>query len=633
MPRIYKALTIILAFTGCIGLITTGELNPLMIVAGTAIIPGYIRFWKDKPALTKLAVGSLSISVLLVFILDSLLISGEIFIAVAHLTIIFQALKSYDIKEPWDHLQVYFMSLLQLIIASELTQSGIFGIIFIVFLITLVAAMVISHFTKEGTLKKIKLKAPVTAITVITLIVTVVFFIAAPRLQGGFGGKHYKKSVKTSGFSNNVSFGSFGEIKLNHEIIMRAEMSKNLPFSIYWRGVMLNYFDGISWQNTFKKRYRIYRDKDIFELVKIPEEKILTQKIFVEPLDSDVIFGIGTISRIEMETRVLFADYGGGVYTHDKSYKRLNYVIYSTLEEQTATEQTYDYLNLPSELIRTADFARRITRGINKTIDKAVKIENYLKANYRYSLKTPPPPEDMNPIEDFLFNTKQGYCEHYATSMALMLRALGIPSRIVTGFLNGEKNEYGNYIIVRQSDAHSWVEAVIDGKWKRFDPTPPAPPTTTPSAYSLFLDSLRMKWYSYVVSFSSADQKQLFSNFSLRFSKLKAIPKITGLNIRKLLVIILITAGAAFFFFVIKRVKRTKYSFITQEYLKFKKFLKRKGAKINQSSTPSDILKEASRLGIGHNVSEFISLYQIVRFGKKELNNEEKNKYKNLILY
>ena len=101
MPQIYKILTAVLAFTGCGGLVMTGELNPLMLISGIGLIPGYIRFWKDMPNLSRWTIGGLSIATLFLFVIDTLVITGDMFIAVAHLTIVFQAIKSFDLKEPW----------------------------------------------------------------------------------------------------------------------------------------------------------------------------------------------------------------------------------------------------------------------------------------------------------------------------------------------------------------------------------------------------------------------------------------------------------------------------------------------------------------------------------------------------
>ncbi len=631
MPQIYKILTAVLAFTGCAGLVITGQLNPVMFISGIVLIIGYIRFWKGMPPLSKWTISGLSITALFLFAFDALIMTGDMFIAVAHLTIVFQALKSVDLKEPWDHLQVYFMSLLQLIIASELTRSAAFGIIFVVFLIALVTAMVISHFLKEGTIKKVRLRVPVIAISILTLIITGMFFISAPRVKGGLWGKSRAKSIKTVGFSEKVDFGSFGEVKLDLTIVMRVELIKEPMAPLYWRGMTLDYFDGISWRDTLKGKTRLRKEGNMFVLMPFSPDKAIIQRIFLEPLDSDVIFGLGTIAGIEIDSRAMLADYAGAIFMAEKFSRRLTYTVYSVMEEPFASRYISDYLQLPDDSKKIAELAAEVTKGVNTENEKALKIEKYLKTNYRYSLKTSPPVQGINPIEDFLFNSKQGYCEHYATAMVLMLRTIGIPSRVVTGFINGERNKYGDYIIVRQSDAHSWVEAVVNGKWKRFDPTPPAPSPVVPSLFSLYLDSLRLKWYRYVVNFSSSDQKALIQYISMPFVKIPDMPQIKAYGARTLFYSLIVITGIMVIIFLLKRFRIYRYGFVTAKYLKFRNSLKRKGASITISSTPSDIMREAIRLGMGPEVAEFIRLYERARFGGKELNDAEKTSYKSIV--
>ena len=630
MPRIYKALTALLAVTGCAGLFMTGPLNPVMLIPALGLIPGYIRLWKDMPPAQKWIVSSLSVSALFLFAFDALIITRDLFIAVAHLTIVFQAIKSFDLKEPWDHLQVYFMSLLQLIIASELTRSIVFGAVFIIFLIALVTAMVISHFLKEGTFRKIKLKMPVTVISILTLLTTGMFFISAPRVKGGIVGKSRVTGIKTAGFSEKVDFGSFGEVKLDSTIVMRVEMPEKAPAQLYWRGMTLDYFDGTSWLDTIKKRDRVSKYENIFVILPASLDNAIVQKIFIEPIDSDVIFGLGSIAGIEIDLRSMFTDSAGAVFAPEKSPKRLAYTAYSVLEESAASDNISDYLQFPSKLEKIGKFTGEITKNSKTDIEKASKIENYLKTNYKYSLKTSPPAAGINPIENFLFNSKTGYCEHYATAMALMLRHAGIPSRIVTGFAGGEKNKYGGYIIVRQSDAHSWVEAVIDGKWKRFDPTPPAPQFEMPSLISLYIDSLRLKWYRYVVNFGSSDQKNLISYISMPFVKIPKMPEIRIDGLKAVFYIFVIAGFIAITIFLLSRIKIRRYGFVTADYLRFRRYLKRKGAKITASSTPSDIAEEASKLGMAEKAFEFIRLYETARFGGKELSSDQKERYKSM---
>lgn len=632
MPQIYKTLTAAIALISCASLILTKELSPLIIFPLIFLAIGHYRSLKNKTTIHKKLLGVLSFSTFLFFILDSFMLTEDLLIAVAHLTILYQSIKSFDLKEPWDHLQISFMSLLQIIILSELTISGIFGVIFVIFLIALVSSIVIAHFIKEKIIEKTNLARPVITISILVLFMTGVFFVVTPRIKIGFGSKKIRKTHQISGFSEKVDFGVFGEVKLDYTVVMRVEPENPLRQPFYWRGAMLDYFDGISWKNTFKDKKRIYRDRATNKFLimeRIPDNNFIKQKVFLEPMSTDVIFGLGNITSIEAESRLLLTDSSGTVYNPDTFYRKLNYTAHSTLEELKAYN-IGSYIQLPTGMQRIEKLAKDITQGLKNKSEKAEKIENYLKTNYSYSLKTEQPQEGVSPIEDFLFRTKTGYCEHYATSMVLMLRSINIPARIVTGFINGEQNEYGGYITVRQSDAHSWVEAIIENKWKLFDPTPPAPPVSVPSKLSLFLDSIRMQWYRYVVNYSYQDQQRLMEYISMPAAK---IPDLRNIKIsgNKIMPAVIIITAAAALVFLVKMIKIRKYDYITACYLKFRRHLKHKGAHLNASSTPADCLREIVRLGIEEHAEEFVKLYESAKFGSKKMSREEKKRYKDFI--
>ncbi len=120
------------------------------------------------------------------------------------------------------------------------------------------------------------------------------------------------------------------------------------------------------------------------------------------------------------------------------------------------------------------------------------------------------------PLEDFLFYGREGHCEYFATAMAVLLRAAGIPTRVVNGFIGGDWNEFGEFFLIRQSDAHSWVEVFFPTYgWVIFDPTPPsigaAAPRGRESFFFSYLDYLRYRWNRYVVDFNQIDQIRLIN--------------------------------------------------------------------------------------------------------------------------
>jgi hypothetical protein len=171
------------------------------------------------------------------------------------------------------------------------------------------------------------------------------------------------------------------------------------------------------------------------------------------------------------------------------------------------------YLQRPPDDQRIVGLAGEVTQNTLTVYEKAKAIEAHLRTGYRYSLDVKST-SGRSPIDDFLFGQKTGYCEHFATAMVLMLRSLEIPSRLVTGFLRGEWNEYGGYYIVRQRDAHAWVEVYFpESGWVTFDPTPPSLPDIMgwTMAVSHYLDSLRIRWERYIINYSSLDQVMALS--------------------------------------------------------------------------------------------------------------------------
>lgn len=639
MLQAYKILTAILACTGCIGLVISGEISLFMSITGAGLIPGYYRFFKGMPPAPQWVIGGCSVLALMVFFLDSTVISGDYFIGVAHLTITFQAIKSFDLKEPWDHLQVYFMALLQLIIASEILYSVTFGFLFVLFLVLFVTAIVFAHFIKEGATSRVDLRKPILSISLLTLIVTVVFFISIPRISEGIWSKGHVKKIKSVGFSEKVHLGSFGAFKLDPTVIMRVEMDPVIKGPYYWRGMTLDYFDGTSWISTLMKTRRVVDETDGVFLVQPSSDGTVAQQIMLEPIDSNIIFGLNRVVSIKGTFRRLEKDPATSLFVWKKRSKRIQYTVRSDVDETIPVKSIEirgweRYMQIPDPLrgkIGTLTGTILKAGGTEHLSDlqKSKAIESYLKNNYHYSLYLEKPDEKNNPIIYFLFQSKTGFCEHYATAMTLMLRSAGIPARVVTGFLGGEMNTYGDYIIVRQSNAHSWVEAVIGGSWRRFDPTPSVL-AQSPSTFALYMDMLGLMWNRYIIAYSLSDQKEIVKAVSMPLM----MPGTADFKLERftrIFIVILLIATVVAIYFLLKRIQLKRYGFVTGNYIKLQKILKTKGIAIKQSSTPSEVRKEAVRLGMDESVIDFIKLYEEYRFGEKGIEREGRVRYQRLI--
>ena len=615
MPGIYKLFTAIVALIGNISLIATGEVRPVFSLMGAGLLWGYYRSLKGYGTIPKWALGSLSLSTFIVFLLN-FYASGDIFLSVAEMTLMFQALKSFDIKEPWDPMQVFFMSLLQLLMASELTNALYFGIVFLVFLVFIVVSISLGHFVREGQKVFGPYVKPVVLITMLTIVITGVFFVVTPRLRSGLWGKSFLKGIKTAGFSEKVDFGSFGEVKRDETVVMWVIVRPDMEEPVYLRGMTFDYFDGTAWYDKIKDFRRIYKVSDEFDM-KVPAGvKKFESEIYLEPMDSDVIFTFKKPYRIESEGFYMRRDNADSFYMKGKISKRFFYRVFSFEDSFYDNAYIHSYLQLPAGISNVKKLAGDITFKASGDFGKAKSIKDYLAENYSYSLFTEKPEGGANAIEHFLFNSKSGYCEHFATAMALMLRSAGIPARLVTGFLTSRKNDFGDYYLVRQSDSHSWVEAFISDRWVTFDPTPPVLASGNVSLF-LVLDMINMNWNRYVVGFSSYDQRYMTVHIS---NYTKGVLKLPGLPYMK---IVLLT-GVLIIFYAVYKIRHKGISFaaprvVSSEYVRFRKKVSRYGGRVSPASTSDDVLKEAMKTGrFNQNaIKKFIDTYRFLRFSGK----------------
>ena len=184
------------------------------------------------------------------------------------------------------------------------------------------------------------------------------------------------------------------------------------------------------------------------------------------------------------------------------------------------------YLQLPPLSEDFHALARQLPGRSEDPLETAASVETFLEREYRYSLRTPSRGRS-DPVEDFLLDARAGHCEFFATAMIMLTRARGIPSRLVTGFRRGKRNEYGDFEVVRKSDAHAWVEVFNERLgWVAYDPTPSAPASARSMAFDVFLesiDSLRMLWDIYVVAFDYERQRDVWTRVGEGFRRL-AVP-------------------------------------------------------------------------------------------------------------
>jgi transglutaminase-like putative cysteine protease len=175
------------------------------------------------------------------------------------------------------------------------------------------------------------------------------------------------------------------------------------------------------------------------------------------------------------------------------------------------------YLQLPRVDPRIVDLARRVAGPAESNYARARAIESFLKDSYGYTLELPGV-EATDPLAYFLFERKKGHCEYFASSMTVMLRTMGIPARVVNGFRGGEYNDLTGSYIVRERDAHSWVEAYFpEFGWVAFDPTPAGPAVTSVVGWKrlgLYLDAASEMWREWIINYDFSHQVRLSNEIS-----------------------------------------------------------------------------------------------------------------------
>jgi len=349
---------------------------------------------------------------------------------------------------------------------------------------------------------------------VVSALVSFVFafgvFFALPRWTLGYIKGSPALAVQTTGFSKDVTITP-GEVQQDNTVVMRVEPRKGgprLPMPAYISGMRYTTFSGRQWLVASGRPESLYASSGIDSFVVSEQQPDTLTTVYLEPTGTDVIFGLEHITGVRGQFQYLRRDAEGSLFTDAPYYKTIRYDI-SSLDRDTvpvdsdmARRQVLldRYLQVPELSRAFKDVAARVVQGLTVR-DKARATREYLLGNYDYSLNP-----TATSVEDFVVNGRTGYCEHFATSMVLLLRAEGVHARLVSGFVATEWNNASGYLIIRAKDAHTWVEVLDGSLWVRYDPTPSS--FQQVSLIMNVLDNVRMAWYRNVVTYDLARQVQ-----------------------------------------------------------------------------------------------------------------------------
>jgi hypothetical protein len=359
---------------------------------------------------------------------------------------------------------------------------------------------------------------------VVSALVSFVFafgvFFALPRWTLGYIKGSPALATQTTGFSKDVTITP-GEVQQDNTVVMRVDPGKGgsrLPLPAYISGMRYTTFSGKQWLVAAGHLESLYASSGIDSFVVSDQQPDTLTTVYLEPTGTDVVFGLEHITGLRGQFQYLRRDAEGNLFTDATYYKTIRYDV-SSLDQDTVPVDSLvarrpalldRYLQVPELSQAFRDVAARVVRG--QTVrDKAQATRDYLLANYEYSLNP-----TATSIEDFIVNRHTGYCEHFATSMVLLLRVQGVHARLVSGFLATEWNKASGYLIVRARDAHTWVEVLDGNTWVRYDPTPSS--FQQVSLITNILDTVRMAWYRNVVTYDLASQVQAANSLGRFFS-------------------------------------------------------------------------------------------------------------------
>ena len=381
------------------------------------------------------------------------------------LLVVMLGLKLLETRSLRDAMLVIFLGYFLVITNFLYSQTIPTGLYMLACVWTITATMMSLHYGAEEPRFRRQIRGA-GLLLVQSVPLMLVLFLLFPRVSGPLWGLPQDAYSGVSGLSDTMAPGSLSNLILSDAVAFRVQFDSDIPppQSRYWRGPVMLDFDGQAWTAS-----RFIYGSPQFTKTGSP----ITYSVTIEPHNKRWLFALDVPARAvpQSATGADFQIRSFSPVTTRMRYQMASFLDYSYGDNETSV---------------TLHRARQLPSGFNpKTIELAQDLRKrysddralvrevlsiFRRQNFFYTLA--PPLLGRDSVDEFLFGTRKGFCEHYASAFAVLMRAAGIPSRIVTGYLGGEVNNLGNYLIVRQADAHAWTEVwLADEGWVRVDPT------------------------------------------------------------------------------------------------------------------------------------------------------------------
>jgi hypothetical protein len=480
--------------------------------------------------------------------LDYLYISGEFIPATVHLIFFLAVVRILTARTNRDYFFVKIIAFMELLAATLLSANLNFFVFLTLFIVFGVATFCCSEIRKSAEVSDrlvvssarrfhLRLTALALSMTAGILVMTAGFFFVLPRTARAAFRNVIAQRYHLPGFSNEMTLGQMGVIQQQSTPVMHVRIeSAQGPHKLKWRGASLSHFDGKRWFNSIEPGEGIRVEKGTARLADVRQRrrtgKRLSYEVRINSMDMDALFFAGTPEFLQIALPLIYRMPGDSFRTGLGLSEGTHYMGFSHISAESAKVDDPDpldsnsrgrYLALPRLDERIHTLAFQLTSGAATDAARAQLIERHLRTAYSYTTELLQSPV-ADPLAHFLFERRKGHCEYFASAMAVMLREIGIPARVATGFQSGVFNPMTGWHLIRASDAHSWVEAYLPERgWTTFDPTPPDlnPPTSVLwSQLALYVDAADMFWRQWILQYDLDRQLRLASSMGTSSSKL-----------------------------------------------------------------------------------------------------------------
>ena len=710
VQRYFEVSLYLLVATGVLAIISTGKLD----LFSTLVPPAALAYkgWRIHrgrgPELSPRLATWLVLAYFLFFPLDLWVLSRSLaegapnpplyaaLLSAIHLMIFATLIRLYSARTNRDYAFLAVLAVASMLASAILTVETGFLVALAIFLVLSVSTFVALEIRRSAAgavAPPMEVNSPaaqqlnralgITSILVAgsVLAAGLVIFFMIPRFTTGYLSALNLQPSLMTGFSDNVTLGEIGEIKKNTAVVLRIRVDGDPARAqdVHWRGIVLTNFDGTRWFTPVQDDIVLVPGSDgdywlgasglapgnFYQLhYTVLMEPIATDAIFLAPRTESVSGKFGAeFSHPNGPPRrgYLLLDKTGSLFNAVHNNMKIRYegtshlpmvrpaeLRKAPLEYPPAIRGTY--LQLPALDPRIPALAEQITAGSNNEYDKAAKIQSYLIAHYSYTLDLSGP-RATDPLANFLFVRRSGHCEYFASAMVVMLRADGIPARYITGFLPGEYNDVGGDYIVRESDAHAWVEVFFPGYgWMTFDPTPPGNDLHGGlfKRMALYWDWFQFAWGEWVINYDFSHQLTLGQNLqksSRSWSerardlyhkkqdaamqyllaldrRIESSPTSLPTVLLFLLVLLLFLRGRSMIRYALarwslraRRGGNLTASLAALEYTEMLRLLEERGWKKSPSQTPLEFVSAIPAADLSAPISQLTELYQSARFG------------------